>query len=234
MKVALMQPYIFPYIGYFQLINSVDKFIIYDDVNYIKQGWINRNQILLNKQKAFFTVPLLDASSFKPIREVEINKMHYTKWRKKFFVSLEHAYKKAPHYSNVIELLNKTLTEEEQFISLLAVKSIRNTCLYLNINTEIVNTSSDYGNSHLHGPERVIDICLKEKATHYINPIGGKDLYSKENFAENNILLSFIKTSHIKYLQSDNEFVPWLSIIDVMMFNSIEVAKCLLTKYSLV
>lgn len=93
MKIAIMQPYIFPYIGYFQLINAVDKFIIYDDVNYIKQGWINRNKILLNNEDYLFTFPLKNASSYKKINEIELSENLYSKWKIKFFKTLE-VYKK--------------------------------------------------------------------------------------------------------------------------------------------
>ena len=87
MKLAIMQPYIFPYLGYFQLLNSVDHFVFYDDVNFIKGGWVNRNQLLINNQNKFFTVPLKKIISFTPINEVEIHKKLYPNWRSKFYNS---------------------------------------------------------------------------------------------------------------------------------------------------
>ncbi len=227
-----MQPYLFPYIGYFQLINAADKFVIYDDVTFIKQGWINRNNILLNGKALLFTVPLKDASSYKQIRETEISVN--IKWTSKLLKTFEQAYKKAPYYTEIIELIEDAISAEEKLIAAIALKSVKVVCSYLGIETSIVETSSNYSNNHLQSQARVIDICKKEKAIEYLNPIGGLQLYSKDVFNREHIKLSFIKPKPINYQQFNNEFVPWLSIIDIMMFNSPNEIKAMLNQYELV
>lgn len=236
MKLAIMQPYLFPYIGYFQLINSVDKFVIYDDVNFIKQGWINRNNILVQGKPYLFTLPLINQSSFSKINEVFINNTLYESWRKKILRTLEQSYKKAPFYKEIYCLVDNVLDVGAQNIDISAIsrKSFVDTSKYLDINTEFIYSSSVYENENLSGKKRVIDICKKENAMHYINPIGGQELYDFDFFKEHGLELSFIKTLPIEYNQFKNEFTPWLSIIDVLMFNSIEETKLLLDKYELV
>lgn len=215
-----MQPYFMPYIGYFQLIKAVDKFIIYDDVNYIKQGWINRNNILLNGTSHLFSIPLKEASSFKKINEIEINDTLFPKWKDKFFKTLEQAYRKAPYYDTVIPILKKILADSEGKINHLIYKSIIEVCNYIGITTKIEASSTIYNNSELLKEQRLVDICKKEEASIYINPIGGQELYTKEYFAKYSIELLFIKSQKIIYQQFNNNFIPWLSIIDILMFNS--------------
>jgi hypothetical protein len=234
MKLAIMQPYLFPYIGYFQLVAAVDKFVVYDDVNFIKGGWINRNNVLLNKKSTLFTVPLDKASPFDKINETNINLKLFSIWKVKFLRSLEQSYKKAPYFTDVYPLLETILNSDNvNLISELAVKSIITFSEYLELGTEIVSTSSGYNNQHLSGPTRVIDICKKENASHYINAIGGMELYSKDAFQQHDITLNFIKPKPINYTQFGNEFVPWLSIIDLVMFNSVADTKVLISKYDL-
>ncbi|WP_027377493.1 WbqC family protein [Kaistella palustris] len=235
MKVAIMQPYLFPYIGYFQLIAAVDKFVVYDDVNFIKGGWINRNNILVNKKSNLFTVPLDNSSSFFLINETKINLKLYSIWKIKFLRTIEQSYKKAPFFNEVYSLIANVLDNYEgDLISKLAVASIKSVCEHLKIQTEIIATSETYNNKRLSGQERVLDICSIENATYYINPIGGLQLYSKEIFKSKNIELNFIKSYSIAYKQFDNKFVSWLSIIDTMMFNSVEEINIMLDKYELV
>lgn len=227
-----MQPYVFPYIGYFQLINSVNKFVVYDDVNFIKQGWINRNRILVGGKEFLFTVPLKNPSSFELIRNTHVSED--TKWRRRLVMTIEQTYTKAPFFSDTITVIKKVFQSQTEFISQLALISILETCSYLDINTEFVLSSDTYDNSILNGQERIINICRKENATQYFNPIGGIDLYSKDEFKRNNIDIFFLRSHRIKYNQFDNAFVPGLSIIDVMMFNSKAVIKTLLKEYDLV
>jgi len=234
MKLGIMQPYLFPYIGYFQLINSVDKFVIYDDVNFIKQGWINRNRILSPQGDLLFTVPLKKAGSFSKIKEIELNDKLYKDWKAKFFKTLEQTYRKAPYFYDSANVIDSILSEHNPSISDLAYVSLKNICDYLNIQKDFVQTSSIYNNQSLPGTERVIDICKQEKANHYINPIGGQTLYDKSYFNANGLELSFINSLPIEYKQFKNEFIPWLSIIDVIMFNSIEDIQALLNQYKLI
>jgi WbqC-like protein family len=232
MKLAIMQPYIFPYIGYFQLINAVDKFVIYDDVNFINKGWINRNRILNNGQDSLFTIPLKEASQNKLINEIEVN--WDESWKNKFFKTLEQCYKKAPFYQDVLPIIEETLAVNNEVISKVIENNLRLTCKYLEIKTEIIASSSIYQNNHLKAQERILDICLQEKTDHYINPIGGIELYDKDFFAAKNIKLSFIKAQPIEYKQFKNEFVSWLSIMDILMFNSKENIKVFLNNYELI
>ena len=220
MTLAIMQPYIFPYIGYFQLIHAADKFVVYDDVSFIKQGWINRNNILLNGQAHMFTVPLKSASSFTTIGNTEINHKIYDAWSSKFLKTLVQAYAKAPQFHAVHDMLARVLTEPQETISGLASASLVATANYLGITTEIELSALSYNNSELKAQERILDICKQENAPAYVNPIGGTGLYSKDEFARHGIKLNFIKTHKISYAQFKNEFVPWLSVIDVMMFNT--------------
>jgi hypothetical protein len=235
MIVGIMQPYFFPYIGYFQLIAAVNKFVIYDDVNFIKGGWINRNNILINKKSSLFTVPLVKVSSNTLINDTKINLKFYNVWKVKFLRSLEHSYKKAPCFTEVYNLIENVLEiNENDLISKLAVNSIKNVIDYLQLDTEICETLENYNNKTKNGQERILDICRVEQASQYINPIGGIELYSKNTFKENGIVLNFVKSKPIVYTQFDNNFSPWLSIIDVLMFNSVSDVNKMINQYELV
>lgn len=213
-----MQPYFFPYIGYFQLIYSVDTFIFYDDVNYIQRGWINRNRILINGAATYFTVPLTNGSQNNLISEVTIS--NNNKWQEKTLKSIQMAYTKAPFFKEVYPMLQDTIYSNEISISELAKKSIYNTLSYLDFSSTIIHSSSIYKNQNLKGEDRIIDICIQQSADQYINPIGGRELYNPLIFKKNNIKLNFIKPKDTIYSQFKNNFQPWLSIIDVIMFNS--------------
>lgn len=232
MTLAIMQPYFLPYLGYFKLLNAVDKFILYDDVNFINRGWINRNQILVGGKEHLFTVPLQDASQNKLIHEVSLSPD--AAWRKKLLKTIAQSYRKAPQYETVFPLLEGIINAPSENIAEYCGQSLTKTADYLNIKTEIVITSRHYGNEALKGQERILDICQREKADHYVNPINGQALYDKSHFAEKGITLSFINAKLQVYQQFKNEFIPWLSIIDPMMFNSIEEVQDLLRGYELV
>ena len=232
MKLAIMQPYIFPYIGYFQLIKVVDEFVLYDDVNFINRGWINRNRILVNGKDSMFTIPLKDASQNKLINEIDVN--WDDNWKGKFLKTIEQAYKKAPFYENVLPIIEKTIEIKEVQFSKIIENNLRLICEYLEIKTEIISSSTIYQNTDKKAQERILDICLQEKANHYINPIGGLELYDKEVFAKENMQMNFIKSLPVEYKQFKNEFVPWLSMIDVLMFNSKEEINKFLDKFELV
>jgi hypothetical protein len=232
MKLAVMQPYLFPYIGYFQLINAVDKFVIYDDVNFINKGWINRNKILINGKAYLFTVPLKDASQNKLIRDIEV--VDDGNWRSKFLKTIEMSYKKAPYYGYVFPIVSKIILSVSKSISELIRQSIIEINQYLNIGTIIQDSSAIYNNRHLKAEDRIINICRKEGADQYINPSGGTELYSKERFEQEGITLSFMKSENIDYRQLSDTFVPWLSIIDVLMFNSTDKAGEYLDAYELI
>ena len=232
MKLAIMQPYIFPYIGYFQLIKAVDKFVLYDDVNFINRGWINRNRILVNGKESMFSIPLKDASQNKLINEIDVN--WDTNWKNKFLKTIEQSYKKAPFYTEVLPIIEKTIEINGGQFSQIIEQNLRLICEYLDIDTDIISSSTIYQNTDKKAQERILDICLQEKAHHYINPIGGLELYDKAVFAKENMMMSFIKSKTVEYKQFKNDFVPWLSIIDVLMFNSKEKINEFLNNYELV
>ncbi|MFV0234517.1 WbqC family protein [Empedobacter falsenii] len=233
MRIAVMQPYIFPYIGYFQMIKAVDTFVFYDDVNFIKQGWINRNNILLGNNAHLFTVPLDSANSFVEIKETLINKQLYKDWREKFLKTLYQNYKKAPFFSETWKVLECVFNQDVNTISELAILSIKQIAHYLELKTNFKIASESYLNKDLERQSRLIAICHKEEAIHYINAIGGQSLYKKENFITQGIKLDFIKSKPIQYKQFNNDFVPWLSIIDILMFNSVEEVNVMLDQYEL-
>lgn len=230
MKLGIMQPYFFPYIGYWQLINAVDKYVVYDDVNYIKGGWINRNNILLNGTKHLITLPLEEASSFKLINEISITKNEVLK--NKLIKTIKSAYLKAPYYETIMPLI-ETLILDNTNIAMLNYNIILAVKNYLNINTEILLSSNIKKDNTLKSQDKVIHIAHILGATEYINAIGGQELYNKDDFLKENIKLSFLKTSNVKYSQFKNEFVPYLSFIDILMFNSPEQIKEMLNDFEL-
>lgn len=228
-----MQPYLFPYIGYFQMINAADVFVFYDDVNFIKGGWINRNRMLMAGSDKLFTVPLKDASSFKLIKEIEINTE--VPAYSKMLTTIVQSYKKSPFFSEVFPIMESVFRSPSSTIGDLAILSIEAVNEYLGITTVLKRSSVDFADTKgLERAERLIAICKQTGAEKYINAVGGQELYTKEYFASNGIELKFIKSESLDYKQFDNEFVPWLSIIDVLMFNSVEEIKVFLNKYLLV
>lgn len=229
-----MQPYFFPYLGYFQLINSVDKFIIYDDVDFIKQGWINRNYIQNKGTKILFTVPLTNQSSNAKINETFIDSSQYARWSKKFSRTLQVSYSKAPFFEEIILIVKDIIHEEPKFISELAFASLEGVSSYLGIGTKFSCASKLHDNSELSGQSRVIDICKKEMSTAYHNSLGGQELYSYEDFRKNKIKLRFVKPKLENYNQGGNFFLPGLSMLDVLMFNSPIDINFFLNNYELI
>lgn len=232
MRIGIMQPYFMPYIGYWQMINAVDYYVIYDDVNFIKGGWINRNRILMNNEAKLFSIQMDGASPNKLINEIGVSSNGI--WKKKMIKSIENCYSKAPYFENVFPIIKDIINNHEENMAKYLEYSIKKICEYLNIETKIVFSSNIQKNNSLKAQEKVIDICKILKATEYYNAIGGIDLYSKEEFEKNDINLKFMKSEDIIYEQYNNEFIASLSIIDVMMFNSIEEIKCFLEKFILV
>jgi hypothetical protein len=234
MKLAIMQPYLFPYLGYFQMIAAVDKFVIYDDVAFMKQGWVNRNQINLHGKPHLFSVPLQNVSSNRAIRDTALSLLEYLRWKEKFLKTIALAYAKAPQYEPVRALLAEVLGSNSVNIGELASRSILTICQRLGIPTQIELSSTIYDNGHLHAQDRVLDICAREKATIYINAPGGRELYAPETFAANGIELRFLRSRLPEYPQLKPEFVPALSIIDVLMFNAPEKIQAMLLEFDFV
>lgn len=231
MKLAIMQPYVFPYIGYYQLVHAVDKFVFFDDVNYINKGWINRNKILINGKANLFTIPLKDASQNRLINEIAIAEGNGIS---KLLRTIEMSYKKAPFFSEVFDLIQSVFTTADSSISTIAKESVKKVFAFLELEKNFVDSSAIYNNRQLKGQERILDISLSEKATDYFNPIGGMELYDAASFAEKKINLHFIKSKEIRYRQWDEHFVPFLSMIDVLMFSEKEQVRNFLNQYEII
>ncbi len=231
MKVGIMQPYFLPYIGYWQLMNAVDKYVIYDDVNFIKGGWINRNRILVNGQPHYFNVPMLGASPNKLINEVQVNNDPHL--QRKNLCILKNAYSKAPYFSEVYPLVEQILGFQAENIAQYIINSFVTINKYLSIDTELIVSSTLNKDTGLRAQDKVIAICKLLNADQYYNAIGGQHLYFSEEFIKHKIQLYFVKSDPIKYKQYNNDFQDNLSILDVMMFNSVERVKYFLTRYTL-
>ncbi|MBK7422037.1 MAG: WbqC family protein [Propionivibrio sp.] len=206
MRLAIMQPYFFPYIGYFQLIAAVDQFVVYDKIKYTKKGWINRNRMLQNGKDVMFTLPLKNDSDYLDVCERELAVGFK---RDKMLNQFKAAYRRAPYFydTNLFSFLHNSIVK---------------TCTHLGIATEI-RISSDIAIDHeLKNQDKVLALCEAVGASTYVNAIGGRELYSNETFGGKEIELKFIQSRPFEYAQLGDAFVPWLSIIDVMMFNSPE------------
>lgn len=232
MIIGIMQPYFIPYIGYWQLMNAVDKYIVHDDVNYIKGGWINRNQILVNGVPKYINILLADASSNKNINQTRI--LNDSKHVNSNLRMIELAYKKAPYFMRIFPLIEDILRCGEENIVAYLMNSFKIICAYLDIKTEIILSSEVDKDCSLRGQDRVLNICESFKADQYYNAIGGKELYSFRAFEERGIKLSFVQTDNIVYKQFKNEFRSNLSILDVMMFNSSTQIQEMLKCYTLI
>lgn len=234
MKVGIMQPYFVPYLGYWQLLNAVDRYVIYDDVNFIKGGWINRNRILYQGEPKYFNIKMQGASSNRLINEVLVDPSE--EWRRSALAFLEQAYKKAPYFEQTKCLVEKILGCTESSLVLFLYNSTVRVCELLGIQTKIYLASELKTNrsSGLHAQDRVIAVCKELNADTYYNAIGGQPLYSKEDFVNNGLELKFLQANLHPYTQFGQEFVPGLSIIDVLMFNPLETVRAYLKQYQLI
>ena len=232
MKVAIMQPYFFPYIGYFQLIAAVDVFIVYDNIKYTKKGWISRNRVLQNDRDVMFSLPLKSDSDHLDVCERALSAEFN---RDKLLNQLNGAYRRAPYFAQTFPLVEQIVRYEDKNLFSFLHYSIINICEHLGITTEIRISSNISIDHELKSQDKVLALCEAVGASTYVNAIGGMELYSKETFQEKGIELKFIRSLPFEYPQFGNEFVPWLSIIDVMMFNSLETIKtCISTNYELI
>lgn len=232
LKLGIMQPYYFPYLGYFQLMNAVDTFVILDDVQFVKRGWIHRNRILLEGGTKQIHMKIDHMTQHKKICEHErmIDLAHECYQLR----LLNHAYKHAPYYEDVMPMIERIMKDEEHNVALYLKNLLIEVHDYLELDTELLVASSlDYDKS-LKREDLVIEICRSLNTDHYINAIGGQALYDKEQFATSGVPLDFIKMDQIEYPQFNHPFVPDLSIIDVMMFNSKSKMRDLLNAYTLI
>ena len=228
-----MQPYFLPYIGYFQLIKSVDEFILYDNIQYTKKGWINRNRILVNGSDRLITLPVKKDSDYLNVVDREISDTWNTD-KKSLLNLIKSSYSKALYFRETYELLEECLAVERtnlfEFIHQTLLKINR----YVEIETPITISSTISIDHSLKSEEKVLSLCKAVGATMYINAIGGQHLYSKDRFAAHKIQLQFIKSDTIQYSQFNSNFIPWLSIVDVLMFNSKQDIIRYLNSYTLI
>jgi hypothetical protein len=220
MNVAVMQPYFCPYIGYFQLVSAVDKFIFYDDVNYIKGGWINRNKIISSDREFLFSIPLVDASSFRLIKDTQVN------WKSKeidkLISNIQRSYARTPHFNEVFPIIADIFSRRAETISELAIDSVMSFAKYLEIKTEFKVSSKEGYEKTGDRVANLIHIMNAEGSTEYINPIGGQELYAKDDFSRHGVTLNFLKGTGS------------LSIIDVCMKHAKSEIQETLKTYSLV
>jgi len=228
-KIAVMQPYLFPYLGYFQVMKAVDQYVIYDGAQFVKRGWINRNNILLEGRRHLVTIPLAGASQNKQINQLEF-KEEFTKFQR----TLAHAYARAPHKETVLKIVADICAYPNKRVHCFIRHSFEVITDYLGIGTEFIYSSEVQTNASLRSQDKILTLCAELGATTYVNAIGGQTLYSKEAFRERGIELYFLKSELVPYQQLGQEFVPWLSIIDVLMFNSVKVTNRLLNRYELI
>jgi hypothetical protein len=214
--LAVMQPYFFPYIGYFQLVHACDTFVFYDDVTYIKSGWINRNRILMHNAPCYFIVPVSGASSSKLINEVAAN----TDLRK-LEKTIVQAYRKAPYFNEVIDIILCVIRSRESKISSIAGLSVKSVSNYLGLDKNFLYSSNVSPCTRgLERSDRLIAMARQYGCDSYINSSGGIELYEKCYFAAQGVDLKFIYPELLPYRQYGREFIAGLSIIDVLMFNS--------------
>ncbi len=227
-RVAIMQPYLFPYLGYFQLAASGDIFVLYDNANYIKQGFINRNYILSAGQVQRFVIPVPGASSFKPIKELE-----FSPDMGKLNKQIRQAYQNRPFFGSVFPIIEEVLQSEQRSIALMCQKMMRCVFDYLGIEKVVMLSSQINYDQTGSASEKVIAICHELGADIYINSAGGIDLYDRGQFLKSKLDLKFIKMNNIRYPQGGDEFHSNLSIIDVLMNCSVETVRDLLSEYRL-
>lgn len=233
MILGMMQPYFYPYLGYWQLMDMADEYIIYDDVNFIKKGWIHRNRIKIQGEPAYFGLKIKKVSQNKRINELELNMDDLD--REKLVTKIRSNYGKAPYFKEVLELFKDTIYCDKTNLAEYLAYCNRAVAAYMGITTPIY-TCTELGLEHeLTRENRIYDICHQRGCDHYINAIGGTALYDKDEFHKEGITLGFLNMdSDIVYPQGRGEFIPKLSILDVLMYNSYEEIRDLLKRYTIV
>ncbi len=220
MKLAIMQPYLFPYLGYWQLLAAVDKLVLLDDVNYINRGWINRNRVAVNGRPAWLTVPLQGASQNRRICDIDIAPDHG--WKARMTRMLSESYAHAPESEATLALFEQWLTQANGNLSTALYLNLIKVMAALGITTTIIPSSRIYPRHGLKGQDRILDICKCEDAAIYVNPPGGRDLYDKDIFGKAGIELMFLQPElHKERLRSGTHDGTVLSVLDAMMHNPI-------------
>lgn len=221
-RIAAMQPYFIPYMGYFQLLTAVDQFVVLDDVNFIKRGWINRNRILLNGAAHWITLPLVRASQNRRIEEIQIVEDRF--WREKMSAQVRGAYRKAPHGKAAVELFECLMELGGTDLSSFLVASLKIVRDFLQIETSIILASKSHPRGEFRGQARILDLCRREATDAYVNPVGGELLYDAEEFRKNGVKLAFLRPELSSYNQGGGEekFVSDLSVLDMIAWTGLE------------
>jgi len=225
-----MQPYFFPYLGYYQLANYVDLFVVFDDVNFINRGWINRNNILLSGQPHLITIPLNKASQNKLINEIEVSQDF--NWKSKLRKKIDMCYSKSNNKQSGSEILEEAITCSNK-ISEISERSLSSIFEYCGIRKKIIKSSEISYDKNLKAQDKILDICCKIGCTEYVNLPGGKNLYENKKFLEKGITLSFITKNSVRYKQQCKDFVDNLSMIDILMNNEAADIKILMSRFSI-
>lgn len=255
MKLAIMQPYFFPYIGYFQVIHAVDKYVLHGGLPYLKKGWVNRNRILGPEGRpAFVNAEIRARSSHTKIDDIELVRSRH--WKDKFLRGVSYNYRKSPFFDDVYALIESSVAADVERLSELNKRCIVSVCDFLGIRTTIETDGRSYAplEERLSKPEaemtvefpglrlpeygrkvvRILEICRQEGADTFVNAIGGRALYDRAEFRRNGVELYFVETLPFTYPQRAPQFVPDLSIIDVLMSCGRAGTAKLLASYRLV
>ncbi|MGV3526283.1 MAG: WbqC family protein [Candidatus Sericytochromatia bacterium] len=216
-QIVIMQPYLWPYLGYFQLIHACEDFVFLDDATYRPRGWIHRNVILHKGQALRFTLPASKASQNKRI--CDIPALVTPHWRRQFYRMLKHTYARAPFYPQTIELLMSVLAVEGLSLADIACASVETVAAQLGLKRHFARSSQALPNYlHLKSPERLFALCRHWGAGRYVNAAGGRALYAAEDFAAQSLDLLFLESEKRAYPQLQSPFVPNLSVIDFLMY----------------
>lgn len=229
--IAMMQPYLFPYLGYFQLIAATDIFVLGDDLQYIKSGWVNRNNILFNNEAKLLTFPMKKDRFELAINQRQLSD-NFADEAQRLINLIASSYAKAPCFRQAMPVIESLIRCPERNLALYIEHSIRQLCAYLHITTPVYR-ASDLKIIALDKQDRVVQTARELGASLYINPIGGAALYEHAYFARHGLGLKFFKMDEVGYRQYRTPFVGNLSIIDVMMFNTVDEIRALLPRYSL-
>lgn len=236
MRLGIMQPYFMPYLGYFSLIKNTDEFILFDTVQFIRHGWIERNRILKpNGGWQYFQVPIIKESGRDTIiKDIKINNSE--NWKSKILAQLQHYKKRSPYYNKVVELLNDVFKLEYNDIVALNRVSLERICRYLGIDKKLsVFSEKCLDIAPVNAPDEwALNICKAiDRADEYWNPVGGLSFFDKSKYQNAGIKICFQEMILTPYRQLGSEFEPGLSIVDVMMFNSPESINEMLDNYRL-
>ena len=228
-----MQPYFLPYLGYFQLVHAVDAFVIYDNIEFSKGGWVQRNRILLNGTDSLFSLPIRKDSDFLDIRDRRLADTFPVE-RGKLLRRIDAAYHRAPHYAQTMPLIETCVMYESDNLFEFIRHSVQLVSDHLGITTRFVVSSTLPTDRHLKGQDRVVATCRDMGCRTYVNAINGRTLYDRPTFEAHGIDLKFIQMHPVEYPQFGHPFIPNLSIVDVLMFNPLARVRELLNAYELV